>query len=123
MEWFDWIRDKLNIDPAIVFLVLLSGFFAKKYMIGWVWNKHNVKYDVSLKTLAVSFVFSSIYILIAAKELKRATMDGSIALIPWGKFFFSFAITISIYDYAIKPFIKWLNKKTGNTDPETPTSN
>lgn len=123
MEWFDWVRDKLNIDPAIVFLVLLSGFFAKKYMIGWVWNKKSTKYDVSLKTLAVSFVFSSIYILISAKELKRASVDGITALVPWGKFFFSFALTVSAYDYVIKPFIKWINKITGNTESEAPAGN
>jgi hypothetical protein len=117
MEWFDALRDKWNLDVIIIALVFLSGFFQEKYFIGWVWLK-NARLDSSLKTLAVSFVVSSIYILILAKELKRANVDGATAFIPWGKYFISYFAATSMYDMLISPLRKFIKNKTGNTEPE-----
>lgn len=117
MEWFDYLRDKWNVDVIIVVLVFLAGFFQQKYLIGWVWLKDSRR-DASVKTLVVSLIFSTIYILIAAKELKRANIDAGTVFLPWGKWFFSYLLTISLYDQGIKPIRNWLKKKTGDTTPD-----
>jgi hypothetical protein len=115
MEWFDYLRDKWNLDIIIVALVFLSGFFQEKYLCPFTWVK-NPRFDASLKTLAVSFTVSSIYILIMAKELKRVNVDGATALIPWGRYFFSYFFTTSLYDMGISPLRRWIKKKTGEPD-------
>lgn len=115
MEWFDYLRDKWNLDIIIVALVFLSGFFQEKYLQLWVWAK-NARLDASFKTLAVSFLVSSVYILIMAKELKRANVGGATLLIPWGKYFFSYFATTSLYDMAISPLRRWISKKFGQPD-------
>lgn len=121
MEWFDYLRDKWNVDVIIVALVFLAGFFQEKYLIGWVWVNNNRR-DASLKTLVVSLIFSTIYILVAAKELKRAHVDGATAFLPWGKWLFSYLLTVSLYDQGIKPIRDWIKKKTGDKTPDTPAN-
>lgn len=121
MEWFEYLRDKWNVDVIIVALVFLSGFFQEKYLTGWVWI-NNARRDASLKTLVASFIFSTLYIIVAAKELKRANIDGATAFLPWGKWLFSYLFTVSLYDQGIKPIRDWIKKKTGDKTPD-PTNN
>jgi hypothetical protein len=116
MEWFEYLRDKWNLDIIIIVLVFLSGFFQEKYLCGWVWLKTNARLDASLKTLVVSFVISTIYILITAKELKRASTNDAVILIPWAKYFLSYFAATSFYDMGIRPLRKWITKITGQKD-------
>lgn len=116
MEWYDYLKDKWNLDVIIIVLVFLSGFFQERFLRLWPWFKDG-RLDASCKTLVVSLVVSSIYIMLIYKEAKRVAEDG-IAFIPWGKYFISFFAATSLYDFAIRPLRNWIKKKTGDTSPD-----
>lgn len=116
MEWFDYLKDKWNLDVIVIILVFLSGFFQEKYLCEFKWAK-DARIDASLKTLVVSFIVSSIYIFLMYKELKRVSEDGK-ALLPWAKYFISYFAATSMYDLGIRPLRKWIKKKTGDTEPD-----
>lgn len=116
MEWFDYLKDKWNLDVIVIVLVFLSGFFQEKYLCEFKWVK-DARIDASLKTLIVSFVVSSIYIFLMYKEAKRIAEDGK-ALVPWAKYFISYFAATSLYDLGIKPLRRWIKTKTGNTEPD-----
>lgn len=117
MEWFDYLKDTWNLDIIIIAIVFLSGFFQEKYLIDWKWVKDG-RLDASLKTLAISFIASSIYIILMYKEAKRSSTDG-IVLLNWSKYFISYFTATSLYDLGIRPLRKWITKKLGEGD--TPT--
>lgn len=119
MEWFEYLKDKWNLDVIIIILVFLSGFFQEKYLCEFKWAK-DTRIDASLKTLIVSLIVSSIYIFLMHKELKRVAEDGK-AFIPWAKYFISYFAATSLYDLGIRPIRKWITKKLGESD--TPNDN
>lgn len=120
MEWFEYIKEKWNLDLIIIMIVFLSGFFQEKYMCKWEWKKDS-RYDASLKTLAVSLIISSIYILVVYRETKRTATDG-IVVLSWGKYLISYFAATSLYDMAIRPLRKWLKKKFGDDSPDVETT-
>jgi ABC-type multidrug transport system permease subunit len=119
MEWYEYLKDKWNLDVIIIVIVFLSGFFQEKYLSKFVWVKDG-RFNASLKTLAVSLIASSIYILLIHNEAKRASETG-VALIPWAKYFIGYFAATSLYDLGIRPIRKWITKKLG--EPETNNTN
>lgn len=95
-NFFEAFADK--IDIYIVGLVLLSGFFQKKYFKGFTWSKDD-SYDSALKTLATSFVVCSVYIIIL-KDPDRAN--------NWAKYFISYFMATSIYELLVSKFMDWI---------------
>ena len=87
MEWFDYLKDKWNLDIIIIAIVFLSGFFQEKYLCDTKWAK-DARMDASIKTLAVSLIASSIYIILMYKDAKHSSTDGNVFL-PWAKYFIS----------------------------------
>lgn len=103
-KFFDVIINSL--DFIIVGIVLVSGFFQKMYLKGFRFSK-DASYDSALKTLLVSAIFSTVYILLV-KNPDRAD--------NWAKYFLSYVFATSLYELLVSPFIKWIKSKTGNTD-------
>lgn len=94
------------LDIYIIGLVILSGFFQKKYFKGFCLSKDGA-YDSALKTLGLSAIVSGIYILLV-KDPNVAT--------PYAKYFLSYFAATSLYELLINPFVKWIQKKTGSDD-------
>lgn len=103
-NFLDAIMDK--IDLIVMGIVLCSGFFQKMYLKGVTWSK-DASYDSALKTLAVSAVASSIYIVLI-KDPNSAT--------NWAKYFISYFGATSLYELLVSPFVRWIKKVTGSTD-------
>lgn len=116
MEWYDYLKDKWNLDIIIIAIVFLSGFFQEKYLIDFKWAK-DARFDASLKTLVVSLIASSIYILLMYRDAKHQS-DGAAVFIPYGKYFISFFMATSLYDMGIRPLRKWIKNKLGEKDTE-----
>jgi hypothetical protein len=117
MEWFDYLKDKWNLDIIIIAIVFLSGFFQEKYLFETKLIK-DARLDASVKTLAISFIVSSIYILLVYKEAKRTATDG-IVYLSWVKYMISYFAATSLYDLGIKPLRKWIKNKVGEKDTES----
>lgn len=92
------------IDPVIIVLVILSGFFQKRYFKGFTWAKEK-SYDNALKTLALSFVVSIIYIL-----LFRSPENAK----PWANYFISYFFATSMYELLLQPFLKAIGIRFGD---------
>lgn len=90
-----------RIDAVILVLVLLSGFFQKKYLSGLKLSRFK-NTDGALKTLLVSFVACLAWVL-----LKR---EG--AATAWADYFITYFFATSVYELLISPFAKWLGSKT-----------
>lgn len=90
-----------RIDAVVLVLVLLSGFFQKKYLTDFVLSKSK-KTDGALKTLIVSFVVSLVWIV-----LKR---DGN--AVAYSDYFVTYFFATSLYELIVKPFERWI--KTNN---------
>lgn len=101
--FFDAFTEKLDI--YIIGLVLLSGFFQKRYFKGFCWIKQDPTYDSALKTLALSAVVSVVYIALV-KDPEAAT--------PYAKYFLSYFTATSAYELLINPFIKFLERKSAD---------
>lgn len=99
--FFDQLMNVL--DVVVVVLVLLSGFFQKKYFQGFKLSS-NESYDSALKTLALSFAVSIIYIVLI-KDPTRAN--------NWSRYFLSYFAATSLYELLVSPFTKWLQSKFG----------
>lgn len=104
IEFFESFSDK--IDIYIVVLVLLSGYFQKKYLCHWCWYKSDPTYDSTLKTLAVSAIVCTIYIWLL-KDPEKAN--------NWVKYFISYFMATSIYELIIDKFVSWVQEKTSRT--------
>lgn len=103
-QFFEKIVDAL--DFIIVGIVLVSGFFQKMYLKGFYLSK-DPSYDSALKTLLVSLLFSTVYIILI-KDPEKAT--------NWSKYFLSYVFATSLYELLITPFVRWIKKKTGQDD-------
>lgn len=99
--------DKWNIDAVILLMVFLSGLFQEKYL-GIVSLVKDPRLDSSLKTLLVSFVAGSVYIVLVYWDSKE---------LPYVKYFISYFTATSIYDLAIRPIRKWITKMTNKYFP------
>lgn len=114
MEWYDYLKDKWNIDTVIVAIVFLAGFFQEKYLCRFKWSNDN-RFDAGLKTLVVSIIVSTLYIFLVYREAQRTDEN---AFIPWGKYLISWFTATSLYDMGIRPLRKWIKKKTGDDSPD-----
>jgi len=110
MDTLHLLIEKLNIDPIIVALVILSGFFQEKYLCHFKLSKET-RYDAALKTLAVSFIAASIYIVLI--------YDKTVPL-PAAKYFISYFAATSLYDMVIRPVTKWMKKLISKATGEEP---
>jgi hypothetical protein len=99
--FFDSLLNAL--DFVVVGLVLLSGFFQKRYFRGFKLSKDD-SYDSALKTLILSGIVSTVYILLI-KDPEKAT--------NWSRYFISYFAATSLYELLINPFTKWLQSKLG----------
>lgn len=102
-----WEAAVANLDGYIILIVLCAGFFQAKYFKGF----HLVKdesYDAALKTLALSFVVSVIYIMLVRNP------DN---VYNWSKYFVSYFTATSLYELIIDPFRQWVLKKLSNNTP------
>jgi hypothetical protein len=106
-QFFDTIINAL--DFLIVGIVLVSGFFQRMYLKGFRLSKDG-SYDQALKTLLVSAIFSTIYILL----IKNPGQSSN-----WAKYFLSYVFATSLYELLITPFMRWIKKKTGD-DADSP---
>lgn len=117
MEWYEYLKTQFNLDVIIVAIVLMSGFFQERLLPEWKVAK-DPRLCAALKTLIVSFVAGSVYIFLVYKQ-EKAEADGAKVLLPWVKYFISYFFATSLYDMCIRPFRKWIQKKTGDVDPPT----
>jgi hypothetical protein len=101
-QFFDTILNA--IDFVIVALVLVSGFFQARYLKGFSLSK-NESYDSALKTLMMSAIFSTVYILLI-KDPEKAS--------NWAKYFLSYVFSTSLYELLIQPFTRWLKNQLAN---------
>lgn len=92
---FQDIFSSLNI--IVMVIVLLSGLFAKHYLVKW-------KLDAAWKTLIVSAVFVGIYAaaVIAAGKFQRVDI---------ASYVLSFLATVVLYDYFLKKFMDAIGGK------------
>ena len=104
MNLLNSMLDKL--DFWVIGIVLCSGFFQTRYLKAFRWSK-DPSYDSALKTLALSAVVSSIYILLA-KDTEKAN--------NWAKYFVSYFAATSLYELLVNPFIKLIQKATGQKE-------
>lgn len=101
-NFFNAFADKL--DVYIIGIVLLSGFFQKIYLKVWIISKDD-SYNSALKTLIVSAVVSSVYIVLL-KDPEKAN--------NWAKYFISYFTATSAYELLISPFSDWLKLRFAN---------
>lgn len=121
---FEWLKNQLNIDLIIVVLVILSGFFQEKYLESVTISK-NLRLNASLKTLFLSAIVSTIYIVLVYRDVKNNSLRNGVPAdpMPWAKYFISYFTATSFYDFIIKPFRRFIQKKMGtDVEPETSTT-
>lgn len=113
-QFFDFLKNQLNIDLIIVVLVILSGFFQEKYLGAFRLAKSD-RYDSSLKTLLLSAIISLTYILLFYNFTAQANKKANVPVdpIPWAKYLISYFAATSLYDLVINPFRKFLIRKFG----------
>ncbi len=95
----------LHLDPIVSLLVLSSGFFAKTYLTFGVFSKLSNAH----KTFISGSVFTGIYAAILF-ETGKFPAD----MIP--VFFISFAVTTSIYELLVAPFMEFIKRVTGQKE-------
>lgn len=119
MQILNFLKDNLNIDIFIVLIVFLSGFFQEKYLIAFKLSKDE-RYDKALKTLALSFIVSWIYIYVVYSNEKIVSKNNGEAVDPinWARYLISYFTATSVYDLAIRPFRNALKKAFGEKDGE-----
>lgn len=107
----NYILEHFNINLIIVGIVLLSGFFQKRYLCIIKISK-NDSYDSAVKTLIVSLVACAIWIALDKSTLGTPT--------PWASYFISYFTATSLYELIIQPFSNWIKKitNTPTTDNE-----
>lgn len=115
----NWLDTKY-VDFFIFILVIGAGFAQNRFLSPFVWYKKDSRYDATLKTFAVSLIFSGLYIWIYKYELKGASDTDQLAAVPVMKFFISFALATSFYDIILRLFKIELKKKTGIDSDEKP---
>jgi hypothetical protein len=108
MEVLTYLSENFNLDITIIFIVLLSGFFQKRYMPKWTISKDD-SYDSALKTLLVSLIATALYIFFATKSKLNEP-------IPYMRYFISYFAATSLYELIINPFVKMLKKKFGEDE-------
>jgi predicted neutral ceramidase superfamily lipid hydrolase len=92
-----------KIDVYVVVIVLCAGFFQSRYLKGFALSKDS-SYDSALKTLGLSAIASTVYIVLA-KDPAHAT--------NWAKYFISYFAATSLYELIISKFVDWVKEKTG----------
>lgn len=100
-EFFNSLMDK--IDVYVVAIVLCAGFFQSRYFKGFSISKDE-SYDSALKTLALSALASTVYILLARNPAEATN---------WAKYFISYFAATSLYELLISKFVDWIKSKTG----------
>jgi len=90
LKFMQW--DSLHLDGVIILLVISSGFWSKKYL-------HTVNILPAWKTLIVSFIFTSLYVVLLI-------ISNNFRVEKIVDYFISFAIATSLYDLILKPVIK-----------------
>lgn len=90
LKFMQW--DSLHLDGVIILLVISSGFWSKKYL-------DTVNILPAWKTLIVSFIFTSLYVLLLI-------ISNNFRVEKIVDYFISFAIATSLYDLILKPVIK-----------------
>jgi hypothetical protein len=100
-DFFNSLLEK--IDVYIVVIVLCAGFFQSRYFKGFQISK-DPSYDSALKTLGLSAIASTVYILLA-RDPNSAT--------NWAKYFISYFAATSLYELLISHLVDWIKTKTG----------
>jgi len=118
MEWYEYLTSKWHIDPIIVAIVFLSGFFQEKYL-HFELSKDK-RYSNALKTLFLSLLVGVIYAFIVyhdeRAQLRRSGAEDVSVSIPLKMYFISYFASTSLYDMAVRPIRNWINKKLGNKE-------
>lgn len=118
-NFLNWLDTKY-VDFFIFILVIGAGFAQQRFLSPFCWYKKDARYDATIKTFALSLVFSAIYIWVYKYELNNATHTDQVRAVPVMKFFISFALATSFYDIIIRLFKIEVKKKTGiDVDVET----
>lgn len=95
-----WGNISQHIDPMVVLLVLMGGFFAKRYMA-------ELNINNAVKTLLVGTVFTAVYLLILH-------MSGGLQKADYTKYFVSYCVATSLYEILIKKLMDLLKQKKEN---------
>lgn len=96
METLNTVLEHLKINPAIVLIVIASGFFQQRYL-------NAIKWPGAIKTLLVSSIVVTIMLILT--EAKKADL--------WPAFSSYFAAT-SFYELLIVPVVSIFKKLPGN---------
>jgi hypothetical protein len=97
MELINYLIEALNIDMIIVILVLAAGAFQKKYLV-------DLNLSAAVKTLIVSFFFTTIYIILLY-------VSGALRKEQFTIYFISYAVATSFYEIVWKEILQPLLKK------------
>lgn len=93
-----WGNISQHIDPMVVLLVLMGGFFSKRYM-------SEININNALKTLIVGTMFTGIYLIVLS-------ISGNLQKADYTKYFVSYCTATSLYEILIKKLMDLLKQKT-----------
>lgn len=92
-----WNSVIAHFDPVSVLLVLLGGYFSKRYLA-------EINLSNTIKTLLVGTVFMAVYIIILH-------VSGLLNKVDYLKYFLSYTVATSLYEIFAKEFGKIIRKK------------
>lgn len=100
----NYLQEHLHIDYIIVLLTLVSGFFQARFISLKLVKDERL--NSAYWTLIVSIGACAIYLFLIhpAKEM-------------YANYFVSYFVATSLYELLIKPFVNWIKKISGNTEP------
>jgi hypothetical protein len=87
----------IYIDFAAVLLVLLGGFFSKRYLSSW-------KIDTAFKTLLMGTFFIAGYMAVLH-------LSGDLQKQHYAKYFVSYCVATSLYEIILKRFLAFIKDK------------
>lgn len=93
-----WGNISQHIDPIVVLLVLMGGFFSKRYM-------SEININNALKTLIIGTIFTGVYLVVLS-------ISGNLQKADYTKYFVSYCTATSLYEMLIKKLMDLLKQKT-----------
>lgn len=104
----DFNTNNNYIDLVVITLIILSDFFAKRYLVDW-------KVKDAVKTLVVGTVFTIGYIIVLH-------LSGGLLKANFEKYFISYAVATSLNEllirWAVQKLSKFSSKKNENTNEQ-----
>ena len=92
-----WTAVTAHIDPVIVALVLLGGFFSKRYL-----------FEVNIKEVYKTFIVGTLITCIYLLLLK---LNGQFYKADYTKYFVSYTVATSLYEILFKQLSEYIANK------------